>query len=209
MRRQTIMRLLVLAIVAVFAVGLIAASPASADCNGPSMTFTPHDVDRGGEVTVTGTGWGDNCYDAGVWPEGEGVLGRPVNDVEIVVIQGDMEWAIATVDADDDYGFVTRVVVPQDAAPGDAQLIARKPGTLPPVFNPDPTLRISTAAAVTSAPTTASTPDPSVAESATASEAETNTQESETATPWFAAAATMVVASAAGAWVVTHRRKQA
>lgn len=41
--------------------------------------------------------------------------------------------------------FGTRIVVPRDAAPGDAQLLARRPETYPFVSNPDPILRISDA----------------------------------------------------------------
>lgn len=62
-------------LVGMMAAGLVSAPPASADCSGPSMSFSPQDVDRGGEVTVTGEAWGDNCYDTGPPPNGEGALG--------------------------------------------------------------------------------------------------------------------------------------
>ena len=77
-----------------------------------------------------------------------------MDDIEIVAVQGEREWVLATVDADDDYGFMTQVIVPQDATPGDAELIARKPGSLSYVSNSDTTLRISAAPAVTSPTTT-------------------------------------------------------
>jgi hypothetical protein len=197
------MRLLVLSIVSSFVVGVVSAPPASADCAGPSMTFSPHDVVRGGEVTATGERWGDNCYDTGPPPDGEGVLGRAVTDIEIVVVQGEKEWVVATVDAEDDYRFTTQVNVPQDATPGDAQMIARKAGTLPYVSNPDPALRISSAPAVTSPPTT-DTPS-----SSTAQEPDAATAENESVSPvlWLTIAAAVVVALAAGTLVVAARRR--
>lgn len=170
------------------------------------MTFSPHDVVRGGEVTATGERWGDNCYDTGPPPDGEGVLVRAATDIEIVVVQGEKEWVVATVDADDaddDYRFTTRVNVPQDATPGDAQMIARKAGTLPYVSNPDPALRISDAPAVTSPPTT------DAPSSSTAQESDAATTENESVSPvlWLAIAAAVVVALAAGTLVVAARRR--
>lgn len=146
-RRHTGMRLFLITVLGLLAVGLAAASPASADCPSPSMTFSPSEVDRGGEVIATGKYWGDNCYDTGPPPEGQGDLGEPLEGIEIVVVQGEREWVVGTVDAeaDADYGFVTRIVVPRDAAPGDAQLVARRPETYLFVSNPDPMLRISSA----------------------------------------------------------------
>lgn len=202
MRRQTIMRLLAFSIVALFVVGVVSAPPASADCNGPSMTFSPHEVVRGGEVIATGEAWGDNCYDTGPPPDGEGVLGRPMTDIEIVVVQGEREWVVATVDANDDYRFTTPVNVPQDATPGDAQMIARKSGTLPYVSNPDPALRISNAPALTPPPrdttssTTALEPDAATAENESGSQA-----------VWLTIVAAVAVALAAGTWVAAVRRR--
>lgn len=201
MRRQTVMRLLVLSIVALV-VGVVSAPPASADCSAPSMTFSPHDVVRGGEVIATGKAWGDNCYDTGPPPDGEGVLGRPVTDIDIVVVQGEEEWIVATIDADDDYRFTTPVNVPQDATPGDAQMIARKAGTLPYVSNPDPDLRISNAPAVTPPPT-----DNTLSTNAPDPEAATAENESGSQAVWLTVVAAVVVALAAGTWVVTVRRR--
>ena len=204
MWRRTVMRLFALAMIGLVAGGLISASPASASCSTPSMIFTPHDVDRGGEVSVTGTGWGDNCYDTGPPPDGEGVLGRPVQDIDIVVVQGEEEWVVATVDAGDHYGFGTQVVVPQDAAPGDALLLARTSGGFR-ASNSDPTLRISAAPAITSPPDRASTPSPSTPESAaTTSEGVQDEPERETVAPWLVVAATGA-AIATGAWAVVSR----
>lgn len=202
MRRQTVMRLLVLSIAALFVVGVVSAPPASADCSGPSMTFSPHDVVRGGEVIATGKGWGDNCYDTGPPPDGEGVLGRPVTDIEIVVVQGDKEWVVATVDADENYRFMSSVNVPQDATPGDAQMIARKAGTLPQVSNPDPALRISSAPALTPPPR-----DTQSSTTALEPGAATGQNESGSQAVWLAVVAAVVVALAAGTWVVAVRRR--
>lgn len=148
------MRWFVLAAVGLIGSALCAATPAAADCSGPSLTFAPQDTSRGEDLVVTGRGWGDNCYDTGPPPAGEGVLGRPVKDIEIVAVQGHREWILANVGAGADYGFEARVVVPHDATSGEAQVIARSAGEPSHTWNADQSLRISNAPAAPSAPTT-------------------------------------------------------
>lgn len=166
------------------------------------MMFSPQDVVRGGEVIATGEGWGDNCYDTGPPPDGEGVLGRAVTDIEIVVVQGEKEWVVATVDADDEYRFTTPVNVPQDATPGDAQMIARNARSLPYVSNPDPALRISNAPAVTSLPT-----DTTLTTTALVADSPTAENESGSQAVWLTLVAALVVALAAGTQVASVRRR--
>ena len=191
-------------LVGMMAAGLVSAPPASADCSGPSMSFSPQDVDRGGEVTVTGEAWGDNCYDTGPPPNGEGALGRPTTDIEIILTQDDTEWVLGTVDADKQYGFEVQMVVPADASPGDAQLHARKTGTAPNIPYVEPRLRISDAPAITPPSTTAPKPAPPPPESTTVGQDQPNPEASRTVAPWLIAVAAALVVVAA---VVVLQRK--
>ena len=102
-----------------------AAPPAAADCSGPTVESAPAEVGRGGELTVVGSSFGDNCYDTGPPPDGEGFLGVPQSDVQVLVIQGGEEILVAKGDADEGYGFEVTVVVPAALEPGPAQLVAR------------------------------------------------------------------------------------
>ena len=100
------------------------AAPASADCSGPAISYDRGTIDRGGSVTVNGTGWGDGCYDTGPPPDGEGVLGNPLTDVEISFVQGGARIVVATGAADSDYEFEIDVAVPVALEPGPVQLVA-------------------------------------------------------------------------------------
>ena len=192
--------------VGMMAAGLVSAPPASADCPGPSMSFSPQDVDRGGEVTVTGEAWGDNCYDTGPPPNGEGVLGRPATDIEIVLTQGDTEWVLGTVDADNQYGFEKQMVVPADASPGEAQLNARHTGAAPYMPYREATLRSSDAPAITPPSTAEPKPASPPPGSTTAVQDQPNAEESRTVAPWLGAVAAALVVAA---WVAVLRRKSA
>jgi hypothetical protein len=103
-----------------------AATPASADCGGPTIRSEPLEVAAGDEVTITGEAMGDNCYDTGPPPAGQGVLGKPLRDLEVVVQQGDAEHVLARGGADDDYAFEVTVTVPADLAPGEAVVLVRR-----------------------------------------------------------------------------------
>jgi len=126
---------------------VVPVATAGASCEAPSMTFDPHDVARGQTIAVVGTGWGDDCHDVGDPPAGEGPLGIPLEGIHVVLVQGNREWDLWSGAAGEDYGFTASVVVPVDAAPGAAQLLARRPDTAVSTF--DQTLRISDAAPVT------------------------------------------------------------
>lgn len=118
------MRHLVLLSAVVLAV-TTSAPVAGADCIGPSIDVRPLGGSPGEELVVTGRGWGDNCYDTGPPPEGQGVLGRALDDIEIVFSQGAGEWVVATGSANPGYEFEVTVRVPRDARPGDATVAAR------------------------------------------------------------------------------------
>lgn len=107
---------------------------AHADCAGPSITYEAATVDRGDTVVVTGNAWGDNCYDTGPPPDGEGALGVPAEDIDLVLVQGDREVVLATGDADDEYGFEVAVTIPDMVEPGPATIVARTDRTEAPAM---------------------------------------------------------------------------
>ncbi|MEM7140910.1 MAG: hypothetical protein AAF548_07725 [Actinomycetota bacterium] len=114
MRRRKI--LLTLTAVLVGIVGL--QRPAAASCVGPTPSFEEGEYQRGEPVPVAGEWFGDNCYDTGLSPEGEDVLGRPITDIEVWFLQGDIGWLVARGDAGFDYAWWTSPPVPNDASPG-------------------------------------------------------------------------------------------
>ncbi len=156
-----------LAVVVAVSAGPMWARPASADCAGP-MLRPVAPVVRGDALVIHGEAFGDNCYDTGPPPDGEGALGVPVPDVELSIAQGDGEVVVARGAADADYRFQVEVMVPPRLSPGPARLIARwgdgrtaeqafevladpptqePPGTTPvEPFGPDPSTSASTTA---------------------------------------------------------------
>jgi len=121
MRRQRILITLAALLVGV----IVLQQPAAADCAGPTLQYETGEFAPGGLVRVTGSAFGNNCYDTGPPPEGEGVLGVPVSDIEILLVQGDMEWVVAMGNAGNDYSFIVEVQIPLDASPGEARITAR------------------------------------------------------------------------------------
>lgn len=115
---------LVVTVFAVFAL-IGGARPAVASCLGPTVTAGALEVVRGGTLEVVGQAFGDNCYDTGAPPAGEGVLGHPQEDIQILLVQGATEVLVAKGDADDAFAFAVEVVVPPAFEPGGVQLIAR------------------------------------------------------------------------------------
>ena len=102
--------------------------PAGADCSGPAIRYEAGSVVRGSTVPVEGRWWGDACWDDGRPPPGQGLLGRPITSIEIVVVQEPVEIIVARGTADEDYAFAVDVVVPAELEPGPARLIARWDG---------------------------------------------------------------------------------
>lgn len=82
-------------------------------------------MNRGDTVRVTGIGWGDNCYDTGDPPAGEGVLGTPVGHIEIWIVQDEAERLVAVGSADMSYEFAIDVPVPVALEPGPAEIVPR------------------------------------------------------------------------------------
>ena len=127
LRRRTATAAVLLAatvLSATLAIEVARATGAGASCSGPAVMFAPSTVAAGQQLFVTGNGWGDDCLDVNPPPTGQ--LGNPLDGIEVVLTQGDAEWVLATVDADDEYEFSTEVTVPADATIGTAQLTARQ-----------------------------------------------------------------------------------
>jgi MYXO-CTERM domain-containing protein len=107
------------------AFGLASAAPAAADCAGPTVQHEVGTFDRGGLLLVEGLAFGDNCYDTGPPPAGEGVLGKPQSDITVFVVQGDEEHLVAEGAADGEYLFTVQVLLPAELEPGEADVVVR------------------------------------------------------------------------------------
>jgi hypothetical protein len=121
---MTLTRALVAVVVAVAAL-TVTPGPVSAGCSGPIVEHDVGSIDRDGTVEVIGSGWGNNCYDTGPPPEGEGVLGKPATGINIFLVQDGVEHLVATGNADEEYEFEVEVPVPDDLEPGPVELVAR------------------------------------------------------------------------------------
>lgn len=107
-------------------VGLLCVPVAAvASCAAPEFVYDGGPVHPGDTVTVVGQYWGDDCYDTGNQPAGEGVLGLPRTGIVVVFVQGGTETIVARGDADTEYQFRVDVVVPETAVSGQARLVAR------------------------------------------------------------------------------------
>lgn len=107
------------------AVLVLVSMPATADCAGPTFEHDSGEHAPGSTITVVGVGFGDNCYDTGPPPPGEGILGRPIADITIAIAQDGRETDVATGSADASYEFSVDVVLPPDLAPGSAEVRVR------------------------------------------------------------------------------------
>ena len=123
-------------------------SPAAADCEVPTIEIEQREVVRGGQLLVTGYAWGDNCYDTGAPPDGEGVLGVPIGEINVFVLQGTDEFLVATGAADTDYSFDVTVVIPPELTPGTAIVQARWADRI--AYSEDPQIVVTTAAPLVS-----------------------------------------------------------
>ncbi len=130
---------------------------AAASCAVPGYEVSPATVAPGGELTVTGTGWGTACNDVGPLPEGVRILGAPATGIELSVQQLGRTWLVGTVDADDEYRFGTTVTVPIDAEPGPAKVVTSGYSLSPDITITD---TVTAGATVTSTTGTAGTADP-------------------------------------------------
>jgi hypothetical protein len=135
--------------------------PAVASCVGPTVMFAPTRVVRGGELTINGRHFGDDCLDTATLPPGVGPLGSPLDGLVIVINQGANEFVVATGSAEGDYTFHVDVVVPPGLEPGDAfiNVLGAGDARLP----VSPALVVSSATPLgTEAPVTTFGPQPTV-----------------------------------------------
>jgi len=93
-------------------------SVAAADCSDPIFEMSESEVRPGDQVRISGHAWGDACNDT----PGPGCnpphLGQPIQDITFVLrnrTTGD-SLEIATVDADENYGFELALTVPDIAS---------------------------------------------------------------------------------------------
>jgi len=100
-------------------------SIAAADCIGPTISYRGGEVEAGDQVVVEGSGWGDNCYDGGPPPEGEGFLGVPLVGLEVFLVQDGTEILVATGDADAAYEFEANITIPSGLSSGKFEIVAR------------------------------------------------------------------------------------
>ena len=120
-------------LLALLTLGLTA--DAGADCAGRSIRVNPTGGPEGATVTVTGQAFGNNCYDTGPPPPGEGVLGVPQSGVVITFTDATgTATELATVDAGPQYRFVTEVTVPTGATPGAGRIDSVSPAGNPSAF---------------------------------------------------------------------------
>jgi len=109
------------AILALSTAAVLAAPEAQAACVGPAISAT---ISTDGALVVRGSGFGTECYDANVPPDGEGALGPPARDITVVVRQFDVEFLVARGDAETDYTFQVEVTDPPPMV-GDVGVEAR------------------------------------------------------------------------------------
>ncbi len=107
---------------------VVGVPPADASCSGPRLEFETGPVVRGETVTVTGAAYGDNCYDTGPPPAGEGVLGDPLEEIEVLLVQDDQRIVVARGAANEDYEFQVDVTVPPMLHPGAAEVVVEADG---------------------------------------------------------------------------------
>ena len=111
---------------------------ARADCIGPTFSHSGGDVAHGELVTVTGIIWsiysfpsstfGDNCYDTGPPPPGEGSLGLPLTGIEVYMEQGGSLHLVAVGNANQDYVWEVQVPIPSVLDVGDARVVVMHNG---------------------------------------------------------------------------------
>ena len=115
-------------VIAVIVVGLLEPGAARADCIGPTFSHTGGEFAHGEIVTVTGYGFGDNCYDTGPPPPGEGSLGQPLTGIEVYFDQGGEHHRVAVGNADEDYAWQVQIPVPSNLDIGEAHLVVLSNG---------------------------------------------------------------------------------
>lgn len=123
------MKRLGVAALVILTFGLIGASPVAGACAPPLLTVITdgQKVYPGSVITIEGIYFGDNCYDTGPPPSGEGTIGMPLQNIDIVLTQNGREHLVATGNAGGGYDFSVDVVVPDDVEVGVMSVTAELP----------------------------------------------------------------------------------
>ncbi len=109
---------------------------------GPTVEVFPAEQDRGDQIRVSGKSFGDNCYDTGPPPSGQGTLGRPLSDLTLTLVQGKTSTVVAKGDASGDYSFAVDVDVPASLDPGETEVVVTQ-GSSGPADGPSATLLVT------------------------------------------------------------------
>lgn len=109
--------------------GLFGTSPVAGACAPPLLTVVTdgQEVYPGSVITIEGRYFGDNCYDSSPPPSGEGTIGMPWHNIDIVLIQDGQEHLVATGNAGGGYDFSVDVVVPAVVEVGAMSVTAKLP----------------------------------------------------------------------------------
>ncbi len=99
------------------------ASGSSASCPGPLVEVEPTATRGGQHVRVDGQYFGTGCADAGGASDFR-EFGEPADDIELRFEQAGRSTVMTVVDAADDYTISTVVQLPEDSAPGAAEIRA-------------------------------------------------------------------------------------
>lgn len=85
---------------------------AFADCIGPTVQYDQGVFAPGETISIAGIGFGNNCYDTGPPPPGQGALGTPLNGIEVFLEQEGTRVLIAAGSADSEYEWDVSAIVP-------------------------------------------------------------------------------------------------
>jgi hypothetical protein len=105
------------------------AEAAIADCLGPTVSHDGGDLSHGDQLTVSGIGFGDSCFDTGPPPPGQGSLGMPLHGIEVYLAQEDQLHLVATGNADQDYGWEVPISIPPVLDVGEVEVIVMSGGS--------------------------------------------------------------------------------
>ena len=97
------------------------AAPVDAACASPRVTVDRVSVARGDIIEIRGEAFGTACNDMG-W--GGPALGEPQAAIAVRIVQDDISVPVVEVDADADYRFVVRTMVPTTMTKGPAMVRA-------------------------------------------------------------------------------------